>query len=115
MKDLKNCGKENKMANRKAHCKECKEKMGEEWDKVHAWLDGLSSPKRGYLDMNHRRWRHHEDGVEEVRLMWGDEAAKAAEMHIITDFGSVPTRKQVEMMFDEEPDLIAFSKLNGKG
>ena len=102
------------MANRAEHCRECKEKMGKEFDEVHKWLDGLASPKKGYLNMNHRRYRHHDDGVEEIRLMYGDEAAKAAEMHIITDFGSIPTRKQVEAMFPDEWDLISFRKLNGK-
>ena len=115
MKNLKHYGsvRSKKMANRAEHCRECKEKMGKEFDEVHKWLDGLASPKKGYLDMNHRRWRHHDEGVEEIRLMYGDEAAKAAEMHIITDFGRIPSRREVESEFKAEPDLVSFKSLFG--
>jgi hypothetical protein len=34
----------------------------------------------------HRSFRHNVNGVEEVRKKWGDEAAKAAEIHIKRDF-----------------------------
>ncbi|MDI6839264.1 MAG: hypothetical protein QMD71_00140 [bacterium] len=36
----------------------------------------------------HRKFRHHKEGIEQVRKMWGDEAAKAAEIHIRTDLKS---------------------------
>ena len=35
--------------------------------------------------MRHRKKRHHLAGIEEVRRLWGDEAAEAARQHIITD------------------------------
>jgi len=89
---------------RKAHCKECLEKMGEDWNKVHQWLDCTA---RDYFPwMGHRQIRHHTEGVEEVREMWGDEAAKAAEMHIISDEGYVPTPKQIRKRYGKSPFTI---------
>ena len=35
--------------------------------------------------MRHRKKRHHEAGVEEVRRQWGEQAAAAARQHIISD------------------------------
>ena len=66
--------------NRKQHCKECLKKMGNDWDCVHAWLD---EPAKKYWPWKgHRQIRHHDEGVREVKRMWGEEAAIAAEMHI---------------------------------
>jgi hypothetical protein len=71
------------------HCRDCKDKLGDEHARVHKWLDAFFV-KMGY-DLKHRDIRHHEKGIEEVRKMWGDEAAKAARIHIEADFyGYVP-------------------------
>ena len=35
--------------------------------------------------MRHRKKRHHLKVIEEVRALWGDEAAEAARTHIISD------------------------------
>jgi hypothetical protein len=101
----------NKMASRKAHCKETLEKLGAEFDEVHSWIDGLACID-GQLNINHRRWRHHEEGVEEVREMFGDEAAKAAEIHIIRDCGRVLTRRSMESRYPAKPELMRFEDLN---
>ena len=102
------------MASKAEHCRECMEKLGNPYEEVHAWLDGLASPKRGYLNINHRRYRHHLEALEEVRKLFGEDAVKAAEMHIITDFGRIPTRQEVEEAFPDEWDLISFKALNKK-
>ena len=76
------------MASFDQHCKECEEKLGCEWMMVHRWLDEFF-PK--FFNEKHRDIRHHEVGIEQVRKMWGDEAAQAARLHIATDFfGWVP-------------------------
>ena len=92
---------------REEHCAECLEKMGKEWDWVHEWLDSLAGLT--WPEMTHRVERHHEEGVEEIRRKGGDEAAKAAILHIQADFnmdglfpkyeGEVPTKKWVEKQF----------------
>jgi hypothetical protein len=99
------------MASRKQHCKETLEKLGKDWNEVHAWLDGLACVS-GQLNINHRRWRHHDEGVEEIREMYGDEAALAAVIHIERDFGRVPTKEEVMKWFPEEPELISFESLS---
>ena len=58
-------------------------KFGKSYAEVHRWLDEFAG-KPPY-DMRHRKKRHHLVGIEEVRKMWGDEAAEAARQHTLTD------------------------------
>ncbi|MCK9434959.1 MAG: hypothetical protein M0R32_09110 [Candidatus Cloacimonetes bacterium] len=85
----------------KSHCRECEEKLGKRWDVVHKWLDAFAG--RTFPSDFHRIHRHHQAGVEEVRHKWGDEAARAAELHILSDFkciglDKVPTVDKVTEM-----------------
>ena len=76
------------MASFEQHCLDCQEQLGCEWMMVHRWLDEFF-PK--FFNEKHRDIRHHEVGIEQVRVMWGDEAAKAARIHIARDFeGWIP-------------------------
>jgi DNA-binding GntR family transcriptional regulator len=68
------------------HCKRSKEKFGKNWEVVHRWLDEFARQDL----TNHRRARHHKEGVAEVRKKWGEEAALVAEQHILDDMGFVP-------------------------
>lgn len=74
------------------HCQDCKERLGREWREVHQWLDGLYAV-HGH---DHRQHRHHAEGVEEVRSLWGDEAALAAQIHIIVDCWGIPAKADYE-------------------
>jgi len=77
------------MASFTEHCLECKEKIGDPFPQVHKWMDEYFALL--HFDVKHRDVRHHEKGIEEVQRMWGDEAAKAARIHIQRDFdGWVP-------------------------
>jgi len=65
------------------HCAQALQKFGKPYAEVHRWLDEFAGqPPDG---MRHRKKRHHLAGIEEVRQLWGDEAAEAAGQHIITD------------------------------
>ncbi len=65
------------------HCAESIVLFGKPYGEVHRWLDEFAGkPPYG---MKHRKKRHHQQGVEEVRKQWGDEAAAAARQHIISD------------------------------
>ena len=69
------------------HCQECQEILGQRFEQVHIWLDELmydDSIKQKYKS-RHRKFRHNRKGIEEVRKMRGDEAAKDAEIHTRTD------------------------------
>jgi len=71
------------MPRREVHFDNCYKKLGAGWGKVHKWLDkhaGLTYPLTA-----HRCINHHLKGIEEVRKMWGDEAAEAAKIHIEDD------------------------------
>jgi hypothetical protein len=77
------------MASYKQHCDECQETLDDPHGRVHKWLDEYFSVLG--FGVKHRDVRHHEDGIREVREMWGDEAAEAAKIHIARDFnGWVP-------------------------
>ena len=73
------------MATTEEHCQDCLRKLGESFEHVHLWLDELQVE---YGPM-HRPFRHHTGGVEVVRAKWGDDAARAAEIHIRRDCGGV--------------------------
>lgn len=84
------------MAEYKEHCRDCQEEIGKAWEVVHRWLDEFAF-RNGVFRPQHRCMRHHVGGVAEVRRMWGDEAARAAEIHIRKDFGGVvPDEKEVQ-------------------
>lgn len=71
------------MASFEEHCQRCEEILGEPFPRVHLWLDEffMKSP----WGTRHRHLRHHRKGIEEVRRLWGDRAALAAEIHIRQD------------------------------
>ena len=80
------------MAGFQEHCSDCLRELGKPWEQVHRWLDELQ-PEYGPM---HRRFRHHTEGVERVRAQWGDEAARAAEIHIRRDCaGALPTPEEL--------------------
>jgi hypothetical protein len=64
------------------HCAETVALWGKPYEEVHHWLDEFAG--RPPFGMRHRKKRHHQAGIEEVRL-WGEEAAAAARQHIISD------------------------------
>jgi hypothetical protein len=65
------------------HEQDCIAKLGAPYTEVHQWLDEFAgSPEYG---MKHRRKRHHQAGIKEVRQLFGDDAAEAARIHIEAD------------------------------
>jgi hypothetical protein len=96
------------------HCEECIHFLGDEFSYVHIWLDEFAI----ILGPRHRLSRHHKEGIEEVRGIWGDRAASAAERHIISDVGEVLSRSDLrkkwkkshpykrDMMDSSQPPVI---------
>jgi len=84
----------------KEHCAECEAKLGKQWNIIHRWLDEYA--KIYWPDMVHRVHRHHKEGIEEVRKMWGDEAAEAAILHVKADFEGFPWKFEDEIPTEEE-------------
>lgn len=68
------------------HCLECEKQLGKPFKEVHMFLDQWHSKFGG----RHRFILHHAEGVEKVREKFGDEAVKAAELHIMMDCLHIP-------------------------
>ena len=73
----------------KTHCKECEQKLGRQWMKVHIWLDFFDKVKP-----NHHQHRHHEEGLKEIEEIWCYQARLAGELHIIADMGGIPLNRE---------------------
>lgn len=65
------------------HCAESIILFGEAFAYVHLWLDEFAGKKP--YGMQHRRIRHHLEGIREVERLFGKKAALAARQHIISD------------------------------
>ena len=76
------------MASWPEHELECKAKLGKPFAEVHKYLDQW----HGMFGGHHRFMLHHQEGIEEVREKFGDEAAEAARVHIIQDMTHVPKK-----------------------
>jgi hypothetical protein len=91
------------MAGIEEHCADCRRELGGDFRHVHVWMDALFKT----LGPKHRSARHHMGGVEQVRKMWGDDAAKAAEIHIRKDCGGkLPDQQQAQLVSLFGPDAI---------
>jgi DNA-binding GntR family transcriptional regulator len=94
------------MSTHKEHCEDCRRAgLSRDWAVVHHWLDAFA--KDVFPSDRHRVHRHHLGGVEEVRHRWGDEAAKAAEIHILADmraYGAdrIPTVSEAQAQWGQE-------------
>ena len=65
------------------HCKECINKLGKPYEEVHRWLDALAG--QSPWGMKHRKFRHHEEGLNIIEEMFGKEARRAGYLHIVSD------------------------------
>jgi len=72
------------------HCQRCHALLGDRFDQVHIWLDHFAYvpstlTHEAYYDPMHRQYRHHVQGIIEIRQKWGQPAATAAVVHILDD------------------------------
>jgi len=74
------------MAKIKTHNEDCEQVLGESFEHVHRWLDGLAKKFNPGIHFEfHRQFRHHAEGVAYVKEKWGFYAERAAKLHIIRD------------------------------
>lgn len=71
------------MSNLEEHCKETNNILGKDFKEIHEWLDEFFG-KFPYFS-KHRYLKHHKEGIEEVKKLFGEQASKAAEIHIRQD------------------------------
>lgn len=80
------------------HCKECEEILGKPFREVHLWLDEFAKKYSPHEKYKHRKFRHHKEGVEEARKLFGYEGAKAAELHIRSDNDNeIPNKSEYDI------------------
>ena len=91
------------------HENSCVKKLGRPFTEVHVFLDQYQT-RFGEL---HRRFLHHRLGLELISNRLGPEAKRAAENHILDDFGFIPNSWIDMVSYTPEPDrrqLAAFHK-----
>lgn len=64
----------------KEHCDQSERTFGLPYEEVHRWLDEFAG--RHPYGMKHQHLRHHTQGIEEARRLFGNEGARAARQHI---------------------------------
>jgi len=72
--------------NREEHARSCEAAFGNPFTEVHDFLDQYSKAFPG----QHRKLYHHRQGLALVAELFGPEAVKAAERHILEDEGVIP-------------------------
>src|SRR5260370_42609754 len=80
------------MASLEQHKADCVKYLGAPFEDVHKWIDEFFS-KYG---PSHRRFRHHREGVQEARQLFGEAGAKAAIVHILRDCRNIPRKKDYD-------------------
>jgi hypothetical protein len=81
------------------HREESERLLGNSYAEVHIWLDEYM--KRG-LGARHRRKRHHEEGIRRAGELFGEEGAKAARQHVISDLKDEGWTERDHFPQDEE-------------
>ena len=71
------------MSSFEEHCHESIIKFREPFERVHLWLDEYMDKPGVYT--RHRKFRHHLEGIERCRALFGDVAAEVARQHIVSD------------------------------
>lgn len=91
------------MATFMEHVEDCEILLGKSWRKVHKWLDAYTKkyPINVYGD-HHRKFRHHKEGVRQIKEMWGFEAEQAAIIHIVRDMNWLRLKKSLHKMKIDE-------------
>ena len=88
------------MSHWKKHVEDCEKQIGKGWDVVHHWLDEYA---RIYFPSKiHRVHRHHREGVAKCIEKWGDDAGRAAIIHILEDEGKLLTKKEIHQKYNIE-------------
>jgi hypothetical protein len=69
------------------HEMDCRRFLGDGYVYVHKWMDELFAA----LGPLHRKARHHREGIEDARRLFGADAAKAALIHVLRDCCNIPS------------------------
>lgn len=82
------------------HEAECVKVLGKPFTEVHLYLDQFFKT----YSWKHRCKLHHKWGIELVRRQFGEEAAKAATLHILSDLGGEGFPRDEELIPRDEEE-----------
>jgi hypothetical protein len=74
------------------HKLDCLHWLGTDFENVHVWLDEYMST----AGARHRKFRHHREGIEQARTLFGQQADLAATIHILRDCRNIPKMQDYE-------------------
>ena len=78
------------MASFEEHCQECLEKLGDRCEEVNQRIDQFAHyPDMEFL-VRHRRFLHHQEGIEYFERRYGKIGGQAARLHVLRDCGHIP-------------------------
>lgn len=80
------------MASFEQHCLDCLRFLGSRCEAVNLWMDEYFK----VYGPQHRRWRHHRQGLEEADRRFGIIGRKAATIHVLRDCRNIPTLEDYE-------------------
>ena len=80
------------MAPLRQHMEDCRVFLGSAYEEVNRWMDELFAT----AGAEHRRYRHHTEGIREARKLFGEDGARAAIVHILRDCRNIPTAEDYE-------------------
>ena len=81
------------MASLSQHNRDCFRFLGEPFPNVNTWIDEFFTQ----YGPTHRRFRHHREGIEEARQLFGDRGALAAAIHVLRDCRHIPRKNDYEI------------------
>lgn len=74
------------------HMQDCQRFLGASHENVNRWIDEFSA----IVGPQHRKFRHHWEGVQEAEKLFGKDGARAAIVHILRDCRNIPRSKDYE-------------------
>jgi len=78
------------MASLEKHKADSVKWLSKDFEEVHRWLDEFFAAKGS----QHRKFRHHAEGVEEAKRLFGDLGGEAAKIHILRDCRNIPRKQE---------------------
>lgn len=91
------------MASLDQHIRDCTEFLEDGCVAVNRWIDEWFST----MGPAHRKVRHHKEGIEEAKRLFGDIGGLAAAVHILRDCRHIPRRSDYE---DGVVDILGLKK-----
>ena len=77
------------------YCEDCETHLGAPWKIVHEFLDQYAQVFNvNFFMAYHRSFLHNEYGLRIIRAMWGEEAWKAAAIHLLADWHESPMARK---------------------